>query len=136
MRAAITTLYTLIGVTCFMLNSEASVRAQDIANFAIEGHVFDAKNGRPISNVVVTYVAVLDANTQVGAAVTSDAGGFYQMDFSPPPLATSVQLFATCRTKKRGDLRFNSIFYLTARPAVYRRDFYITFPRGVSNCNP
>lgn len=125
----------IILVTCIVVVQPIRVTAQDASLSAIEGHAFDAKNGRPLTNVIITYSAVLANSTIVGSSTATDGNGFYQLDFSPPPDATSVEFFATCRTKKRGDVRYNGQFYLSARTQVYRRDFYLSLPRGVSTCN-
>jgi hypothetical protein len=108
--------------------------AQAPGSFAIEGHVFNAKNGRPLPGVIVSYAASLVNDIVISGATPTDDNGFYEMEFTPPTGATTLEFFAVCRTKRHGDVRYYGRFYSTPRLEVYRRDFYITLPRGVSTC--
>lgn len=117
----------------FLIGASEAI-AQVPTDFAIEGHVFNAKNGQPLPGVVVNYSATLPNGDGVGVATPTDDNGFYYIEYGLPPDGVTVEFFAVCRTKKRGDIRYDTRFYSVIRPEVYRRDFYITLPKGVSTC--
>jgi hypothetical protein len=114
-------------------------QAGDTATF--EGHVFDAKTLRPLSNVLVVYEETQADGVGRGATMPTDVNGFYTLGIEYvgdwlPTNVVSHSLTATCYTR-RGDVQ-NSI--LVARPVrtngvPYRRDFYVTLPRNISKCS-
>lgn len=119
---------------CLVVFVPGSVLAQEAANMAIEGYVLNAKNGRPIPNAFVGYQAnYADGGSSVIGAPT-DSNGFYQIEFLVTHPVSSA-LFVTCRTRRKGDLRFDTQIYPTLRTEVYRRDFHIALPRHVSSCD-
>lgn len=108
--------------------------AQDAAATAVEGHVFNAKNGRPVANALPSFVAYLNSTPITAVSTSTDSNGFYQMDFQLPQQPDAAAVFVDCRNKRGAVLRVESKMYAAPRTEIYRRDFYITFPRGQSGC--
>lgn len=114
----------------------STANAQDASAAAFEGHVFDAKTLRPLDNVWIQYEFTIPGGGGSTYSTLTNSNGFYQIDFQPPaqPIA-SVGFTAICRTRK-GNVTAPGSVYDTLRTQVYRRDFYVTLPKGITKCTP
>jgi hypothetical protein len=102
---------------------------------AVEGYVFDRKTLKPLQNASVVLTTDIDGSgAQFSIGVRTDANGFYTITVSAPNLALSRMLTAECTTR-RGIASSRSSVYGVLQRTVYRRDLYVTLPRGMRSCS-
>jgi hypothetical protein len=129
-------LLVALAVTTEMMFVIQPAFSQDAANVAFEGHVFDTKTLRPLDNVYASFFASNNDGSGGGSSELTDSNGFYQLEVIPTlQAADSKTLSVICRTR-RGDVQVAARIYGVLRTEVYRRDFYLTLPRGISHCAP
>jgi hypothetical protein len=136
MKQHLSAFYVVTAVLSLSMVSFHSAYAQLDGEVGIEGYVFNVGTGKPLANVLVTYEHVdQDTSATRGDQGLTDSNGFYQIDapLTPPP--RNAILFASCVTR-RGNLRVDTSLFFPPRPTIYRRDFYIRMPRGISSCLP
>jgi len=109
--------------------------AQDVSSFAVEGHAFNAKTHEPLQNVMVELdIESLDASGGYGTSFPTDINGFYSFQLPVPLGQVSIVRFdATCKNRK-GDVQLQGQLYNPPRAEIYRRDFHLTLPRGITRC--
>ncbi len=115
-----------------------SVVAQSEAIAAVEGHVFNSENHRPLQNVNVVLVSYPGGDAFGYASSISDKGGFFQVALptDPPLQSIAIDLYVECTPKNSGKLiRYKTSFYRDlVAGRVYTRDMYIRLPKGDTEC--
>lgn len=115
--------------------SPSMALSQDSTFAAIEGHVFNAKTRQPLANVYASYTATT-GGVGGGVSMVTNENGFYELEVQPSLQSGDTITFAVVCQTRRGNVQMFGKLYETLRTEIYRRDFYLTLPRGVSRCNP
>lgn len=133
MKHAVICACVIVGVLSLL--SPATAFSQDSTFAAIEGHVFNAKTRQPLANVYASYEAST-GGVGGGVSVLTDANGFYELEIQPSLQSGDTITFSIVCQTRRGNVQMFGKLYEPLRTEIYRRDFYLTLPKGVSRCSP
>lgn len=110
--------------------------AQNASSSGFEGYVFEAKSRRPLENAQVTYAFTTTGGLPGSSTVSTNESGFYQIERGLPNQQIAVVGLTAVCPNRRGTVMASETVYTDLRTKVYRRDFYITLPRGITKCSP
>lgn len=113
-----------------------SADAQDPNWFGFQGHVYDKQTLRPVEGAFVQFTEAYDPTTFITFAIPTDSSGSYSLEIGQPPVppaGAAHAIFAFCDTTN-GLVAAGGLTYSTLRNRVYRRDFYVSLPKGQTRC--
>ena len=121
-------------ITSFVGPFSADAQAPDW--FGFQGHVFDKQTLRPVEGAYIQFTEAVEPGGFWTIATPTDGGGSYRLEIGQPPVpptGAAHSIFALCDTTN-GLVIAGGLTYSTLRNRVYRRDFYVSLPKGQTQC--